>query len=575
MRPRFLKPSIGHAIFALAVLLIALMAIVAAINSTMSLRVGNLIGTINRTYVPVYGMLARAHVRTLEQSLALRQAAIDVLVHRGTNLDRFLAAEAAADRAAEEELAAARQLIAAQARQEEGVDDRVLLGRIDAQIEEAMRGREAYERQRTELLSALRSRDVAAMQVALDRIDAMRLVQNERLEQTRRESLAFATKAVDLTQESGRSVIRLTLLTLAFAILLGLLMAFIVTRRLVGAVRRLVVATEEVENGRYDRELPVTSNDEIGRLTRSFNIMLAELRLKEKIRETFGRYLDPKLVSGLIERPDLVGQAGDRRVMTILFVDMRGFSRLAGEVTPTLLITILNRYLTVLTDEVRAFHGIVDKYTGDGVMAFWGPPFVDAGDQARLACEAAVAQLERFDAFRGELPDLMGVRHYVPDLGIRIGIATGEVIAGNVGSPVAMNYTVMGEAVNIASRLEGLNKVYGTSILVSEPTARMAGARVAMREVDTVRVQGHAGSLRVFEVATPRLAARPDVLAAYAGALERYRARQWADAARGFETCLALMPDDGPATTMLARCGAFAADPPPDDWDGTFVMATK
>ena len=574
MRPSFLKPSIGNAIFALAGLLIALMAIVAAINSAMSVRVGTLIGTINQTYVPAYGMLARAHIRSVEQSLALRQAAIEVLVHDGRRLDAFLAAEAAAGKAVEQELAEASRLIRERAAQAEGVEDRVLLGRLDAQIEETLRGRVTYGRQQGGLVEALRRRDVAAIEAALDQLDQTRAVQNERLEQTRRESLEFARKAVELTQESGRSVIRLTLLTLAFAVALGLLMAFIVTRRVVGAVRRLVTATEEVEHGRYDGELPVTSNDEIGRLTRAFNIMLAELRLKEKIRETFGRYLDPKVVSGLLERPDLVGHAGDRRAMTILFVDMRGFTRLAGDVTPTLLITILNRYLTVLTEEIRACSGIVDKYTGDGVMAFWGPPFVEAGEQARLACTAALAQLERFESFRGELPDLMGVRHYAPDLGIRVGIATGEVIAGNVGSAVAMNYTVMGEAVNIASRLEGLNKIYGSRVLVSAETAQLAGPSIVTRELDTVRVQGHAGALRVFELMTPE-AATGDDLARYAAALERYRARDYAAAADGFEACLASRPDDGPARTMAARCRAFLDHPPAADWDGVFESPGK
>lgn len=574
MRPRFLKPSIGNAIFALAGLLIALMAIVAAINSTLSQRVGTLIGTINETYVPAYGHLARAHVRSVEQSLALRQAAIDVLVHGGRELDALLAAEAAAGHAVAQELAGASRLIRDRTAQADGVEDRVLLGRLDAQIEETLRGRNTYARQQSELVGALRRADAPTVQAALDALDETRAVQNERLEQTRRESLEFARKAVELTQESGRKVIRLTLLTLAFAVALGLLMAFVVTRRVVGAVSRLVVATEEVEHGRYDGELPVTSNDEIGRLTRAFNIMLGELRLKEKIRETFGRYLDPKVVSGLLERPDLVGHAGDRRVMTILFVDMRGFTRLSGEVTPTLLITILNRYLTVLTEEIRASSGIVDKYTGDGVMAFWGPPFVEAGEQASLACGSALAQVDRFARFRDELPDLMGVRHYVPDVGIRIGIATGEVIAGNVGSAVAMNFTVMGEAVNVAARLEGLNKVYGSRILVSAETVRRAGGTVVARELDTVRVAGHATALGVYEL-LPAAMAGSESLDLYAAALARYRAGDYAAAAEGFAACAALRDDDGPAQAMAARCRHFLADPPVDGWDGVFEPTGK
>ncbi|MHB2170113.1 adenylate/guanylate cyclase domain-containing protein [Alsobacter sp. R-9] len=578
MRSRFLQPSVGNAIFALAAILIALMAIVAAINTTMSRRVGDLIGTINRTYVPVYGMLARSHIRSLEQSLSLRQAAIEVLNGDAGGLDTHLSDEEDAGRKAEQELAAARRTIEAQVGDGQGVEDRVLLGRLDARIEEALKARESYAAERAAFLSALRRSDATAIRSGLVRLDALRDSQNERLEEIRRESLSFASEAVTQTQESGRNVIRLTWLTLGFAVALGLLMAFLVTRRVVGAIRRLLHATEAVEQGRYDADLPVTSGDEIGRLTRAFNLMLAELRLKEKIRETFGRYMDPKVVAGVLDRPELAGNAGDRRVMTIAFVDMRGFTRLSGEVTPTLLITILNRYLTVLTEAVREHQGIVDKYTGDGVMAFWGPPFVEPAEQARLAVLAALDQRERFETFRGELPDLLGVRGYAPDLGIRIGIATGEVIAGNIGSAVAMNYTVMGEAVNIASRLEGLNKLYGTALLVSAATARMMGPGFVIREIDTVRVQGHPEPQTVYEVLAGPEAAREtaELAAAYATGLAAYRARNWSGAADAFAACLDRVPGDGPSREMLRRVQAYvAAQPPGAEWDGVWLAQGK
>ncbi|MGL4440301.1 MAG: hypothetical protein ACRCUE_13625, partial [Bosea sp. (in: a-proteobacteria)] len=227
-----LKPSIGNTIFALAGILIALMAIVAAFNTMMSLRVGELVGGISRTYVPVYGMLARAHIRSLEQSLALRQAAISMISQDETRLQAHLLEEAAVGAKVTEELSNAREAVAARAG-EIGVDDRVQLGRLDAQIEAALKERVRYDRQRVELLAAFQAKDIRSAQLVLDRLDAIREQQNEQLEQTRRESLAFATKAVELTQESGRDVVRLTLLMLAFAILLGLLMAFWLTRRVV------------------------------------------------------------------------------------------------------------------------------------------------------------------------------------------------------------------------------------------------------------------------------------------------------------------------------------------------------
>lgn len=568
-----LTPSIANAIFALAGLLIALMAIVATINSTMSVRVGELIGTINRTYVPVYGMLARAHIRSLEQSLALRQAALGSLSGASDIIADQLAAEAKANEGVAQELAAARDAIAAQAATSSGIDDRVLLGRLEAQVEAASRIRTTYDRQRAELITALQARDTPSILRGLERLDVTRTEQNERLENTRRESLAFAAKAVEATQASGREVIRLTLLMLGIAILLGALMAFYIARRMVGSIRQLVQATEAAEQGRYDAELPVTSQDEIGRLTRAFNLMLAELRLKQKIRDTFGRYMDPKVVSGLLDRPELSGVAGERRVMTIMFADMRGFTHLSEEVTPAVLVTVLNRYLTVLTEEIRERQGIVDKYMGDGVMAFWGPPFVDPDQQARLACAAALAQLGRFEAFRKEMPELLGIRKYVPDVGIRIGIATGEVIAGNVGSAVTMNYTVMGDAVNVASRLEGLNKLYGTAILITEGTAAMAGPDAVLREIDRVTVQGRDIPMSVFElmgeagsVEKPTL----QLVERYGEGLAAYRARDWTHAMAAFQDCLALRPDDQPSAVMLSRTEAFATSPPPEGWDAVW-----
>ena len=166
----------------------------------------------------------------------------------------------------------------------------------------------------------------------------------------------------------------------------------------------LVSATRAVEQGKYDTELAVTGDDEIGRLAKSFNVMIRELRLKEQIRETFGKYVDPQLVQDLIDRPELTGSAGDRRIMTIYFCDMKGFSALAEDVTPASLVKVLNRYFTIMSEEIRSRHGVVDKYIGDAVMAYWGPPFAAADQQGKLACEAGLAQLRRFTASRTKFP---------------------------------------------------------------------------------------------------------------------------------------------------------------------------
>src|SRR5258708_32067498 len=200
--------------------------------------------------------------------------------------------------------------------------------------------------------------------------------------------------------------------------MLGLTIAAAVTLGLVRPVRRLLDGTAAVEGGALDTVIPITSRDEIGRLTRSFNSMVGELRLKAQIQETFGKYVDPRIVAGLIDRPELTDVRGSRREMTILFCDMRDFTTFSEGMTPAGLVNVLNRYLTLISEPIRHNNGIIDKDIGDGIMAYWGPPFTVAEEQVRLACLAALDQLARLAAFRAELPQPTGIKRGLPALDI-------------------------------------------------------------------------------------------------------------------------------------------------------------
>ena len=211
-------------------------------------------------------------------------------------------------------------------------------------------------------------------------------------------------------------------------------------------------------------------------------------------------------------------------------------------------------------------------------MAFWGPPFSGSEDQARLACEAAIDQLERLQAFRAELPELMGIKRGVPHIDMRIGIATGEVVVGNIGSDVTMSYTVMGDAVNLASRLEGANKAYDTRILVSAATADSVADVIELREIDSLLVVGKQEPQKVFEVLGRKGALSPETSAlveSYAEGLTAYRRGDWAKAEAAFGACLAIAPDDGPSRTFLARIAHLAVDPPAPDWNGVWSLTEK
>jgi class 3 adenylate cyclase len=306
--------------------------------------------------------------------------------------------------------------------------------------------------------------------------------------------------------------------------------------------------------------------------------MVGELRIKAQIRDTFGKYVDPRIVAGLIDRPELTDAKGSRREMTILFCDMKGFTRFSEGMTPAALVTVLNRYMTVMSEPVRRHSGIIDKYIGDGIMAFWGPPFTSADEQARLACLAALDQLAALDAFRAELPDLTGLKRGFPEIDIRIGIATGDVVVGSIGSEQTRNYTVIGDAVNLASRLEGANRTYGTRVLISEATNRLAADAVETREIDSVLVVGKTEPQRIFELLGQKGEVAPDRLAvrdAYTDALDAYRREAWEEAREGFEGCLAVCPCDSPSKLLLERIAQFHVTAPCADWSGVWSLVEK
>jgi adenylate cyclase len=221
--------------------------------------------------------------------------------------------------------------------------------------------------------------------------------------------------------------------------------------------------------------------------------------------------------------------------------------------------------------------GIVDKYIGDAIMAFWIPPFVDPVDQARLACRAAIAQREGLQAFRAHVPDLIGLRRDVPLIDFRAALASGEVVVGSVGSARSRSFTVMGDTVNFASRLEGANKIYGTRLLIDETTHDMAGDAIEAREIDLIGVVGRVEPVRVYELAAMAGNLPPEkrrLFDLYAAGLAEYRASQWKKAEDALREALTIVPDDGPSATLLARIGHFKDNAPPA-WDGIWRMTQK
>ena len=373
-------------------------------------------------------------------------------------------------------------------------------------------------------------------------------------------------------------VLELSVGLFCVAALFGFGLFSVLTHRLDGALQHLLHATHAVEAGQLSIELQVTSKDEIGQLAQSFNRMIIELRAKERIKDTFGKYMDPRIVSGLIGTSGEHADTAERRIITVFFSDIKSFSSLSEQLTASAMVNLLNAYFTAVTQAIRDHRGIIDKYIGDGVMAFWTPPFSPGDQHATDACLAALLQQEAIDAFRRELPQLLGLRRNVPDFKVRMGLATGEVVIGTIGSETARSYTVIGDIVNTASRLEGINKMYGTGIVVAEDTYRLAQQAVEVRELDFVTVVGKTEPVRIFELLGRAGEIVPDTFALrdlFAHGLAAYRERDWDSAEEKFQECLKLAPEDGPSQLFEQRVAFLRANPPAADWQGVWHATEK
>jgi class 3 adenylate cyclase len=407
--------------------------------------------------------------------------------------------------------------------------------------------------------------------------DLQGTVQNQR-ESVNSKMAAWSDSAAKATEQRERRVFWLTIAATTSTVLLGLAVAALITNRLSRPVRSLASAMRDVQGGNLNIELPVSSTDEVGRLTDSFNFFVKELRSKQRLKQTFGKYIDPRILEHVLAQPDTEAVASGRREMTVLFADLVGFTGLSERLTPLLMVTLLNRHFGLQALAVQEHHGVVDKFIGDSVMAFWGPPFVKPEEHAVLACRAAQAQLAALDTLRRELPDITGLRRDAPVIDLGIGICTGEVVVGNIGSENTRSYTVIGDTANLAARLETANRVYGTHVLVAESTAQAVGSQFELREIDTIFVKGKIETTRVFELMSAagqlpgelvRLCER------YDAARRSYLAQDWDAAGATFRECLKIRANDGPSRVLLERVEALRRNPPGKDWNGVWQLVEK
>lgn len=301
-----------------------------------------------------------------------------------------------------------------------------------------------------------------------------------------------------------------------------------------------------------------------------------EERNKRALKSTFAKYVSPSVVEEILRDPSNIELGGKKMELTVMFSDVRGFTTISEKLDPRALSDLLNSYLTPMTDLVFETKGTLDKYMGDAIMAFWGAP-IHFEDHAERAATCALMMLKRLKVLQAEYK-----AKGLPTIDIGIGLNTGDMSVGNMGSNTVRSYTVMGDSVNLGSRLEGINKEYGTRIIVSEFTQSRIAKSFVTREVDWVRVKGKAQPVRIFELigtkSSGTLSAPNDMLAVipdFETGFRLYHARKFDEAVNAFTKALNTKPDDECSQLYIERCRDYVKEAPSDDWDGVYTMKTK
>lgn len=297
-----------------------------------------------------------------------------------------------------------------------------------------------------------------------------------------------------------------------------------------------------------------------------------EVREKREVRKAFEFYLSPHVIEEILKDPNKLALGGKKKEMTVLFSDIRGFTSLSEGLSPEELTHLMNQYLTAMTNVVLSNDGVLDKYIGDALMAFWGAPLAQP-KHAERACRTALAMISKLEKLnqQGAWPEGRNIN-------IGIGVNTGEMVVGNMGAEKRFDYTVLGDSVNLGSRVESINKQYGTKIIITEFTKAEISDEFVTRYLDKVAVKGKTEPVKIYELIGFRKdleLKQREIIELYEEAFALYQKKKWDKAIEILNKYTRLLPDDLAAKNLLERCKYYKKEPPPKAWDGTWVMKTK
>lgn len=569
--------SIASKIFGLAVVLVSLMVALVAFLLWQVSALNHDLHTIAQKYYPLEQCLVDLNESGLRRRLAFERwnAARSANPPRTEAIAEAQANYAKFTPAIQSNIEAARILLTAAARTG---SEPVEFQQIRSALEEMESIYAILGKRQLEVLNQRPQGRDGQTDNLMAMMDDLQKVLQDRRSQAQKWIAGLVSTNLHLAEKRHQRIVWTTTAATAASVLLALILAALITQRLVQPVRSLMTGIRTVEKGDFSIELPVQSRDEVGALTTAFNYFINELRMKEEMRTAFGKYIDPRILERVLLRPGSAESVGGKQEMTVSFADLAGFTAIGEFLTPAGVVKLLNSHFSLQADAIQRHHGVIDKFIGDAVMAFWGEPFTREGEHAALACRAALDQVRALATLESMLPEITGLRKNLPHLAQRIGLSTGEMVAGSIGSENARSYTVIGDTVNLASRLEQANRFYGTRILICETTQRRAGENFVTREIDRIVAKGKTESTRIFELLgslEDSPAEGPALAESFSAALAAYRGQDWTSAESGFRKCLQIRPDDGPSRLFLERVEAFRRTPPADGWNGEWVLDSK
>ena len=567
---------IGLKIFGLTASLLGLMVMVVAVSTRRLRQVNEEIINLADYALPITDRVAQIDVHVLEQELHFErvQTLYEIEPLNGERLQSELMGFAERGQQVDGEIAAAIALV------QTAIDETTLpqakaeWQRIAPRLRAIETEHQAFQTHASELLELLAAGDLESAHQLEEKLIAQETNFNQAINDIFLELEAFTVEAAQAGQHHQQVVQTLSASVASLATLVGLAYATLVTLGLVRPVRSLKVGTTAVQAGDLDVHLDTSSRDEVGTLAHAFNTMVDELRLKARLEETFGKYVDPRIVKSLVQSSDTAATDGERQIMTVFFAQVQGMETCLAPLTPTNQERIINDYLSLMSAPISHHDGVIDKFIGTLIMGFWGPPFTDEASHARLACEAALASIDQLTQLYPKLSQL-DIAHTG---NLHIGLSTGPLVVGNMGSEAAKAYTVMGDTVNTASRLKGVSQQYGVTIVINQATQQQVSDVMATRELDLIRVVGKEDPIHIYELLGHRdtlTAVDGAAIAAFAQGLAAYRQQAWDQARQHFNQCLAQKPDDRPTLLYLDRVDQLEANPPDTNWDGVWQLTQK